>query len=446
MYKFDEDFVFGSATSAYQIEGAISEDGKTDSIWDEFCKTKGNIQNGDTGEIACDHYHRYEEDIKLMKEIGLESYRLSISWPRIFPEEGKYNPQGMEFYKKVIRKLKENGIEPAVTLYHWDLPMWAFKKGGWKNREVIADFVEYSKKVFEELNGMVENWITHNEPYVVSIIGHYYGEHAPGHTNLQEALEVAHNLLLSHGKVTKAFRDMDIKGKIGITLNLGMAYPESDSKKDKLAAKRLDGMLNRWFLDPLFKGEYPKDMLELYTDKLGIDTSFIKNKDFDYITEDIDFFGINYYSRSTVKYSENSDLNFENGEKGYKKTEMGWEVDPNALYELIIRLRDEYTKLPIMITENGAAYEDEVTKNQEVIDEERTEYIREHLKVVSKLNKEGYNISAYYLWSLFDNFEWAFGYSKRFGIIYVDFKTQKRILKKSAKTYSEIIKSREVKE
>ncbi len=442
--KIEKDFIFGTATSAYQIEGAYNLDGKTDSIWDDFCEQKGKIKGGDDGKIACDHYHKYEQDIEIMKEMGIQSYRLSIAWARIFPKEGEYNPKGMEFYKKILAKLKEANIEPIITLYHWDLPMWAYKKGGWLNREVINDFVDYSKKVFEELNGEVEKWITHNEPFVVSMLGYSSGEHAPGHKNMQEALEVAHNLLISHGKVIKELRKIKPDVKIGITLNLSQSYPEKNTKNDRKAARFFDGMLNRWFLEPIFKGKYPEDMIKLYKEKSGMDFSFIKESDFEDTAVKIDFFGINYYNRSTMKYSKSNELEFESGKSDFKRTEMGWEVDPNGLYDLIVRIRKDYTKLPIMITENGAAYPDEVNENGEVIDDERTDYIVGHLEKITKLNQEGYNISAYYLWSFLDNFEWAHGYSKRFGIVYVDFGTQKRTVKKSGKTYADIIQKNEI--
>ncbi|HHY80170.1 MAG TPA: beta-glucosidase, partial [Thermoanaerobacter sp.] len=429
MIKFPKDFVWGVATSSYQIEGAVNEDGRTPSIWDTFSKTEGKTYNGHTGDVACDHYHRYKEDVEILKEIGVKAYRFSIAWPRIFPEEGKYNPKGMDFYKRLVNELLKKDIMPAATIYHWDLPQWAYdKRGGWLNRDSVKWYVEYATKLFEELGDVIPLWITHNEPWCASILSYGIGEHAPGHKNYREALIAAHHILLSHGEAVKAFREMNIKGsKIGITLNLTPAYPASEKEEDKLAAQYADGFSNRWFLDPIFKGNYPEDMMELYSKIIG-EFDFIKEGDLETISVPIDFLGVNYYTRSIVKYNEDSMLKAENVPGPGKRTEMGWEISPESLYDLLKRLDREYAKLPIYITENGAAFKDEVTEDGRVHDYERIEYIKEHLKAAAKFIGEGGNLKGYFVWSLMDNFEWAHGYSKRFGIVYVDYETQKRIL------------------
>ncbi|WP_019907310.1 GH1 family beta-glucosidase [Thermoanaerobacter indiensis] len=445
MIKFPKDFVWGTATSSYQIEGAVNEDGRTPSIWDTFSKTEGKTYKGHTGDVACDHYHRYKEDVEILKEIGVKAYRFSIAWPRIFPEEGKYNPKGMDFYKKLIDELQKRDIVPAATIYHWDLPQWAYDKGGgWLNRESIKWYVEYATKLFEELGDAIPLWITHNEPWCSSILSYGIGEHAPGHKNYREALIAAHHILLSHGEAVKAFREMNIKGsKIGITLNLTPAYPASEKEEDKLAAQYADGFSNRWFLDPIFKGNYPEDMVELYSKIIG-EFDFIKEGDLETISVPIDFLGVNYYTRSIVKYDEDSMLKAENVPGPGKRTEMGWEISPESLYDLLKRLDREYTKLPMYITENGAAFKDEVTEDGRVHDDERIEYIKEHLKAAAKFIGEGGNLKGYFVWSLMDNFEWAHGYSKRFGIVYVDYETQKRILKDSALWYKEVIQKNSI--
>ena len=440
MIKFPKDFTWGVATSSYQIEGAVNEDGRTPSIWDIFSKTEGKTYQGHTGDVACDHYHRYKEDVKIMKEIGVKAYRFSIAWPRIFPEEGKYNPKGMDFYKRLVDELLKRDIMPVATIYHWDLPQWAYDKGGgWLNRDSVKWYLEYASKLFEELGDVVPLWITHNEPWCSSILSYGIGEHAPGHKNYREALIAAHHILLSHGEAVKAFREMNIKGsKIGITLNLTPAYPASEKEEDKLAAQYADGFANRWFLDPIFKGNYPEDMMELYNKIIG-EFDFIKEGDLETISVPIDFLGVNYYTRSIVKYDEDSMLKAENVPGPGKRTEMGWEISPESLYDLLKRLDREYTKLPMYITENGAAFKDEVTEDGRVHDYERIEYIKEHLKAIARFIEEGGNLKGYFVWSLLDNFEWAHGYSKRFGIVYVDYETQKRILKDSAFWYKEVI-------
>jgi beta-glucosidase len=445
MIKFDKNFVFGVATSAYQIEGAATEDGRTPSIWDTFCRIPGKVYEGQNGDIAYNHYHRYKEDVRILKEIGVDSYSFSISWSRIFPEYDKYNPKGMEFYKKLINELNENDIEPVVTLYHWDLPMWAYDRGGWLNRDSVKWFQEYTTKVFKELNNSVKFWITHNEPFCASILGYYSGIHAPGHENLREALVAAHHILLSHGFAVESFRDLDIKdSKIGIKINLTPSYPASDSKEDIEASCRSDGLSNRWFLDSVFKSSYPEDMKKIFTRLVG-SFDFIRDGDLQKISTKIDFLGVNYYTRVLTKFIQDLVLNYQDVKGNLKKTAMDWEISPEVLYNLILRLRKEYTKIPIYITENGAAFDDVLTKEKKIHDIERIDYVKSHLTKIAELNDQGADVKGYYLWSLMDNFEWAYGYSKRFGIVYVDFKTQERILKDSALWYKEVIGNRLIK-
>lgn len=440
--KFEKDFIFGVSTSSYQIEGAATEDGKGPSIWDVFCKTPGKVYKGHTGDIACDHYHKYKEDVELMAEIGIDAYRFSISWPRIFPEKGKYNPKGMDFYKRLLEELNKKDIKATATLYHWDLPVWVYEMGGWVNRDSTKWFEEYAVKVFEELGNSVRFWMTHNEPFCASILGYYEGMHAPGHKNMREALRVAHHILLSHGKVVESFRKFNFRNsEMGIALNLTPSYPASDSKEDLDAAFRADGLMNRWFLDPVFKSSYPEDMREVFSKFVG-DFDFIKDGDLEKISIKNDFWGVNYYTRVLIKFSQDSKLNFKGVEGKLKKTAFDREICPEALYDLILRVRKEYTKIPIYITENGASFGDVLTKEKRVHDTERIDYIKRHLIEVSKLNKQGADIRGYFIWSLIDNFEWAHGYSKRFGIIFVDYNTQERILKDSALWYKNLIKDR----
>jgi beta-glucosidase len=438
--NFNKEFMFGVATSSYQIEGAVNEDGRTPSIWDNYCKIEGKVFNMDNGDIACDHYHRYKEDLELIKDLGVDCYRLSIAWPRIFPEKGRYNPEGMEFYKNLLTELKQKGIKAAVTLYHWDLPQWQQDRGGWEVREVIDEFLAYTEKCFTQLDALVDMWITHNEPWCASILSNAIGEHAPGKKDVSAALKVAHHLLLSHGRTVQLYHKLGFKKPIGITLNLTPAYAASNSFADKLAASNLDGTFNRWFLEPIFKGSYPFDIVNLYAARHS-DFGFIKEGDFDIISEKCDFLGINFYNRTLVQFDPLS-LTLSGGAySDYPKTEMGWDVSPNEFIDLISMVREKYTNLPIYITENGSAWKDYVEEGQ-VHDEQRINYLVSHLEAVTKMNEIGLNVAGYFCWSLMDNFEWAHGYSKRFGIVYVDFETQERVKKDSYYRYKEIIKQR----
>lgn len=442
---FPDDFMWGIATSSYQIEGAWNEDGKGESIWDRFSHQRGNIHKGDTGDIACDHYHHYEEDVQIMRELGVKAYRFSISWPRIFPQGiGKPNQKGLGFYKKLIEALLKANIKPIVTLYHWDLPQALQNKGGWVNRDLTDYFADYATCMFEELGNLVHMWITHNEPFVVAYLGYGSGVHAPGIQDTKKAIQATHNLLLSHGKTVQAYRQMGLKGDIGISLNLNPVYPDSNSQEDQIAAQKEDQFKNSWFLDPILKGGYPTMLLDFFQRKYGVPD--IKEGDLDVISTQIDFLGVNYYSREVVKADEKSK---ELGVKQVKirsseYTEMGWEVYPQGLYDLLVRIREDYGDIPLYITENGAAFADRLTKANKIHDPKRIDYLHRHFQKAWEAIRDDVPLKGYFVWSLMDNFEWASGYSKRFGLIYVDFQTLKRIWKDSAYFCKEVIKNSEV--
>ncbi|MFZ5986753.1 MAG: GH1 family beta-glucosidase [Bacillota bacterium] len=441
---FPDNFIWGTATASYQIEGAVKEDGRGESIWDRFSHIPGKILNGDNGDIACDHYHRYKQDVKLMKEMGTNGYRFSIAWSRIFPEgKGQVNQKGMDFYQRLVDELLENGIDPMITLYHWDLPQALQDIGGWGNRDMTDYFAQYSQYVFKALGDRVKKWVTHNEPWVVAFAGNLQGRHAPGLTDFPLAVQVSHNLLLSHAKAVEAFRGSSPKdGKIGITLNLYPVYPASDSVEDVEAASLVDGYHNRWFLDPVLKGTYPEDTLKLYRDNLN--APVIMPGDMELIAANpMDFLGINYYFRKVVKKANTgSILQFEEIKpEGSKYTEMNWEVYPESLYDLLLRIDKDYNSPHIYITENGAAFKDDMPVDKVVEDQDRLDFLREHFAAALKAIQHGIKLDGYYVWSLMDNFEWAQGYSKRFGLLYIDYKTQERIWKKSALWFKDFLRN-----
>ncbi len=437
--RFPEGFVWGAATSAYQIEGAWNEDGKGPSIWDTFCRIPGKIKNGDTGDVAADHYHRWEEDVNIIAELGLKAYRFSISWPRIFPEGvGEVNRKGLDFYNRLVDKLLAHGVEPFVTLYHWDLPQALQDKGGWPSRDTAYAFAHYAETVASELGDRVSFWITHNEPFVAAIIGHFTGEHAPGIQDPVAAFSAAHHLLLSHGLATQAIRAAaSRKPEIGIVLNLHPIHPASPSEEDKLAARRFDGVINRMFLDPVFFGKYPEDMLELF----GFLLPEIRPEDMETISAPIDFIGINYYTRNVVRFDPEFPLIQASPihPEGSEYSQM-WEIYPPGIYEIVTRVWKEYNPPSIFLTENGVPVPDGVDFDGRVRDERRIRYLKNHLIYLHKAISEGVLVRGYFVWSLLDNFEWAYGYSMRFGLVYVDYPTQKRIIKDSGRWYAQVIK------
>lgn len=437
--RFPENFVWGAATASYQIEGAYDEDGKGESIWDRFSRTPAKVQDGDRGGIACDFYHRYQDDIKLMKAISLNAYRFSIAWSRIFPQgKGQINQRGLDFYERVVDELLDSDIEPFVTLYHWDLPQALQEEGGWANKDTVGYFKDYAEEVSKKLGDRVHFWITHNEPWVVSFLGHHSGIHAPGIKNLSTALKVSHHLLLSHGETVAVIRDNgDEKTQVGIAFNLSSVHPASESEEDKKAAKRYDGYLNRWFLDPIYKGSYPEDMLALYGDELPE----IRTKDLERISTKIDFLGVNYYFRTVIKADKKEAFLGLSSVKptGAEYTEMDWEIYPAGIYQILKRVHNDYDAPVIYITENGVAFPDKIDKNGRVNDESRIKYLKGHFLQAHRAIGEGVKLSGYFVWSLLDNFEWAYGYSRRFGLIYTDYPTQKRIIKASGWWYKRVI-------
>jgi beta-glucosidase len=442
-YKFPNDFVWGAATAAYQIEGAWDEDGKGESIWDRFCHTPGMISRGDTGDMACDHYHRWRDDIRLMKDIGLQAYRFSISWPRVIPDgRGAINQAGIDFYSQLVDNLLANEIEPYLTLYHWDLPQALQDAGGWPARSTAEAFLEYADLVSRKFGDRVQHWMTFNEPFVSAWVGYQEGRHAPGHKDVDEMLAAAHHLLLAHGWAVPVFRTNVPDSQVGIVLNLSGKVPASNSFADRAAAWREDGILNRWYLDPLAGRGYPQDTIQHYGRPLG----FIQAGDLESIAVPTDFIGVNFYTRGVVrsKMIPEADNDPRTVFMNPNPTEMGWEVYPEGLYEILGRIHFDYNFPQIYITENGAAYPDVIDEQGQVDDPLRIAYLRGHLLSVFKAIAAGVPVKGYFAWSLMDNFEWSFGYSKRFGLIYVDYKTQKRILKNSAHWYRDVIQANEI--
>jgi beta-glucosidase len=430
------EFVWGVATSSYQIEGAANEGGRGQSIWDTFCKVPGKVANFDNGDIACDHYHRYKEDLDLMKWMGVKAYRFSVAWPRVIPDGvGRVNEMGLDFYDRLIDSLLEREIAPWLTMYHWDLPEALQLRGGWNNREVVEWFGEYAEVLTSRFGDRVKNWMTLNEPLCSAWLGHLYGDMAPGIKDLQTALNVSHHLLMSHGLACQVIRSNVSEANVGIVINVTPAVPATDSQEDSNAAQLADGFDNRWFLDPVFGRTYPADVI----DTLGASPE-IHSGDMKLIAQDLDFLGVNFYFRQTVAADQNSkplpirSVNREN----VKRTAMNWEVHPQAFEEILLRISKEYSPKAIYITENGSAWNDEVI-NGEIIDDERIDYLARHLDVMRSAKNQGAPILGYFAWSFLDNFEWAYGYEKRFGLIYVDYKTQKRTPKKSAFFYRQLL-------
>jgi beta-glucosidase len=434
--SFPADFVWGAATASYQIEGAVDADGRGESIWDRFAATPGKVRNGETGAIACDFYHRYPEDVQLIKSLGLDAFRLSIAWPRILPDgRGRVNEAGLDFYDRLVDELLANGIEPYVTLYHWDLPQALEAQGGWPSRATAEAFVPFVEAVAGRLGDRATRWITHNEPWVISWLGYGWGVHAPGRTSDADAVATSHHILLSHGWATEVLRRDVPNAEVGITLNLAHVDAAGDSPEDLDAARIVDGNLNRWFLDPLFRGAYPEDMLEHYAPA----APDVRDGDLAAIAAPIDFLGINNYSRHLVRASANGEGPHMVRDPESQYTDMGWEIYPQGLYQLLARVRDEYGPAAIYITENGAAFGDVRGHDGQVHDPERRDYIAQHVDAVGRALEEGVPMKGYFVWSLLDNFEWAFGYGKRFGIVYVDYPTLERVPKDSALWYRDFV-------
>jgi beta-glucosidase len=437
---FPSDFVWGAATSAYQIEGAPLEDGAGPSFWQRFSHTPGLMTSGHTGDVACDHYHRYAEDVALMKQLGLGAYRFSISWSRVLPEGvGRVNQKGMDFYRRLVDALRKNGIRPMATLYHWDLPEALDNRGGWLNRDIADWFAEYASVAYRALDDAVEWWATLNEPWVVTDGGYLHGALAPGHRNLFETPLASHNLMRAHGAAVSAYRAVG-KHQVGIVVNLEPKVPASPSPEDLAANERADAYMNRQYLDPIYRRAYPPE----FPDMFGEAWHDFPAADFDAIAQPIDFVGINYYKRGITKADPSTII-----ERAVRVnppnqiyTETGWEVFPSALTDILVWFKKQYGDIPVYITENGAAFYDPPTAIDGVVDDPlRVYYLREHIKAVGGAIAKGVDVRGYFVWSLLDNLEWSLGFTKRFGIIHVDFATLKRTPKKSARFYSEVIRT-----
>lgn len=454
---FPKDFLWGAATAAYQVEGAAAEGGRGPSIWDTFSHLPGATRDGDTGDVACDHYHRYKEDIEILKDMGVNAYRFSISWSRVLPSgRGAANSAGIEFYDRLVDELLEAGIQPSATLYHWDLPQALQDEGGWASRDIVGRFRDYAALMFERYGDRVKLWYTHNEPWVVAFAGHLQGRHAPGIADLATAVKVPHHLLLSHAEAVSAYRSSSAgDGDIGIVLNLYPCVPASDREEDRAAATLCDGYHNRLFLDPLYKGSYPADLLARF-EAAGARVP-IQEGDLERIAAGKpDFLGVNYYFRKVLRAATpqeaasgavpHSALPFvETKPVGAPYTAMNWEVWPEGLTDLLQRIKADYGDPRMLVTENGAAYADSAPvahdeKRVVIDDEERRAFIESHIEAALEARRSGVRLDGYFAWSLLDNFEWAQGYSKRFGLVGVDYGTQKRTWKKSGLWYRSFLR------
>ncbi|WP_300268373.1 family 1 glycosylhydrolase [Microbacterium sp.] len=467
---FPESFLFGAATAAYQIEGAAHEDGRTDSIWDAFCRVPGAVIGADNGDVACDHYHRYPQDVALMSELGLQTYRFSTSWSRVRPDGGAVNPEGVDFYSRLVDELLGADILPWLTLYHWDMPQALQETGGWTNRDTVDRFLEYAGTMHDALGDRVNVWTTLNEPWCSSFLAYTGGEHAPGHTSVAEGLLASHHLLLAHGETVRELRGRDASLNLGITLNHTVADPaDPQNPADVDAARRIDGQFNRWFLDPIYRGEYPADIVEdiraVDADAVSQFEAAIHDGDLEAISQKIDTQGVNYYHGDFVSGTAPAAPPVSGGpaterpgrspypsyagihsvERGLARTAQNWEIQPEGLTRLLQRVWHDYAQpagTVLYVTENGAAFEDTVTDDGHVTDADRVEYLRLHLGAVLDAAESGVDVRGFFYWSMFDNFEWAWGYDKRFGIVRVDYDTQQRTVKDSGREYARIIAER----
>lgn len=442
---FPKDFMWGAATAAYQIEGAVHEDGRGESIWDRFSHTPGKTDNGDTGDVACDHYHRYAEDVQLMTALGIKAYRFSIAWPRIFPTgKGDINEAGLAFYDRLVDSLLKAGITPYVTLYHWDLPQALEEEGGWLNRNTAHDFAHYADAVSRRLGDRIQYWMTFNEPLCSVYHGYTWGVHAPGHVDptYAAAAQATHHLYLAHGQAVQALRaNLSSERKVGIVLNVAPIHAVSDSDADNAAAYRVDGLTNRWFLDPIFKGEYPTDVLALLGDKA---VPPIQPGDMQIISTPIDMLGVNYYFRQLVQ-DDSQSVEITRSRTiippEAECTDTGWEIYADGLRELLVRIYQDYHPAELYVTENGCAVYDVLEPSGRVHDLRRIAYLRDHFQAAFQSIQQGVPLKGYFIWSFLDNFEWASGYSKRFGVTYVDYTTQKRHPKDSFAYYQSVIRT-----
>lgn len=438
--QFPSNFLWGTATSAYQIEGSPLADGAGHSIWTRFSATPGKIANGDTGDIACDHYRRYKDDVALMKQLGMQAYRFSTSWSRILPQgRGAINQKGLDFYDRLVDELLANCIEPMLTLYHWDLPAALDDRGGWLNPDIAEWFADYARIMFRKFDGRVKSWATLNEPWVVTDGGYLHGPLAPGHRNLYEAPIASHNLLRAHGRAVQVYRE-EGKHQIGLVVNIEPKYPASNSQQDLDATRRADAYMNRQYLDPVFHGRYPAELKEIFGDAWPD----WPQEDFELIGQKVDFIGINYYTRSVARHEEtNWPLKVVPVRQTQAThTETGWEVFPQGLTDTLVNFRKLYGDTPVYIMENGSAfYDPPAAENGRVHDPLRVDCLRKNMGALSEAMRQGVDVRGYMAWSLLDNLEWSLGYAKRFGIVHVNFETQQRTPKDSALLYAQIVAS-----
>ncbi|MDG4800959.1 GH1 family beta-glucosidase [Micromonospora sp. WMMD980] len=441
-------FRWGVATSSYQIEGAVASDGRTPSIWDTFCRVPGAVANGDHGDVACDHYHRMPQDVALIADLGLDTYRFSVAWPRVQPGgRGPANAAGLAFYDRLVDELLGRGVDPWVTLYHWDLPQELEDAGGWPNRDTAYRFADYAELVFGALGDRVRTWTTLNEPWCSAMLGYAYGDHAPGRRNLGDGIAAAHHLLLGHGLATQRLRAAARSPiELGLTVNLSTADPATDSAADRDAARAADGLGNRLYLDPVLRGSYPQDVIDdLAAEGVRIP---VEDGDLDVIATPVDVLGVNYYFGQV--HSGVDEQGRERDDDGrpvrrvvrrdLPRTAMDWEIVPESFTDLLVRLHRDYPGVPMVITENGAAFDDKPDADGFVADDDRVSYLTEHLRAVARARQAGADIRGYFAWSLLDNFEWAYGYDKRFGIVRVDYDSQRRTPKRSALWYRDTVR------
>ena len=432
---FPPGFVWGVAASAFQIDGALDEDGRGESIWDRFCSAPGNIRAEDSAAVACDFYHRYPGDIALMRELGVDAFRFSVSWPRVLPQgRGRVNVRGLDFYDRLVDSLLEAGIAPYPTLFHWELPQPLEDAGGWPARETAEAFAEFTEAVAGRLGDRVKSWITHNEPWCAAWLGYGYGYHAPGRASTADALAAAHHLLLSHGLALQVLRRDSPGSEVGITLDLYPMHPASESAADRDAAKLADGRRNRWFLDPVLRGEYPADVLERYADRMPA----IAEDDLRTISLPLDFLGVNHYTRTVIRCGPDGEPE-ELRVAGAEYTDMGWEVYPAGIREVLERVHRDYAPPSIYVTESGATFTDVRRHDGRIVDVERQRYLAAYIHEVGEAIRGGVPVRGYFVWSLLDNFEWALGFQRRFGLVYVDYTSLERIPKESFYSYRGLI-------
>jgi beta-glucosidase len=430
--RFPPGFVWGVATSSYQIEGAANTDGRAPSVWDTFCRAPGVIADGSNGDVACDHYHRWADDLDIVRGLGVGAYRFSVAWPRVQPAgRGAWNEPGLDFYERLVDGCLARGIAPYLTLNHWDLPQALQDQGGWGARDTVHRFVDYARHVNARLGDRVRSITTHNEPWVVAVLGHEKGVFAPGLKDRALAMQVSHHLLLSHGLSLQALRADGAAAPLGIVLNLSPFHPAAETAADRAKAVIEDGLLRRWYLDPIYHGKYPEDALA----HLGADAPAVQPGDLAAIRQPVDFVGVNYYTRSVVSAQGEWDAKA----AGKDTTAMGWEIYPQGLTELLVNLKRDYPIPALIVTENGGAFDDVLTGDGRVHDERRTRYVAQHIAAVHQAIAQGAPVTGYMVWSLLDNFEWSSGYARRFGIVHVDYATQRRTLKDSARWYSDFL-------